>query len=243
MDRARWLAEKRAEVTQLGEVRISEITPSRRDFRLYVATQRQELAVIARLQRRDAQAAHEEWLDADLLAHARACDDAEVAALAVATDRQRGGSLDLLNAVAATTSAPILRDDLVLSASQLYDARLHGADAVVFPAAELADPAVAELIRVASSLHMASIVEVQSPTDVAKVLTAHQAVIGLNADLQTMLDVAPRIPTNRMILALREPEAIADIRRLRGVVDAVVLGPRHLLGADIAAVLARLNAG
>ncbi|HUI26583.1 MAG TPA: hypothetical protein VL403_10915 [Candidatus Kryptonia bacterium] len=240
MDRTRWLAEKRTEVARLGNVPVSEITPSRRDFRLHVTTQRQELAVIARIQRIDPET-QRATSDAELLAHAAACDDAEVAAIAVATDAQRGGSLELLRAVVNATQAPVLRDDFVLAPNQLYDARLHGADAAIIPAAEVDHETLAELVRVASSLHMAAIVEVESAADLGKAVAVNQTVVGLNADIDTMLDIAQRVPPNRTVLALREPDDFDTILRLRGKVDAVSLGPMLPDGTEIARALARLN--
>jgi len=122
VNRQRVLTASRAEAAQLAGQRLSEVVPSRRDFARYVDTQKQDLAVIARLGTRP------EWTRARLVAHAQACDDAEVAALAVATGAL-GGLLDDLAAVADSTTAAILRDDLLVDSRQLYDARLHGADA------------------------------------------------------------------------------------------------------------------
>ena len=51
MGRARWLAEKQAEVAGLGDLAFPEIVPSRRDFTQFVATQKQGLALVPRLQR------------------------------------------------------------------------------------------------------------------------------------------------------------------------------------------------
>ena len=133
VDRTIQLAESLREVARLGRQPVSEVTPSRRDFTQYVATQRQGLAVVARVGRRAAASA-----DA-LLAHARACDDAEVAALAVATSSAEL-SLQDMAAIAAATSAPILREALILDRSQLYASRLHGADAVILAAPELGAP-------------------------------------------------------------------------------------------------------
>jgi len=232
MERARWLREKQDEIRLLHDLRLSEVTPSRRDFGMYIATQRQELAVIARVQSSN---------ESENLAFAVACDDAEVAAIAVPTDTARHGSLATLRSIAERTQAPILRDDLTLHPSQLYAARLHGADAALLPAAELEQAALADLMRVAASLHMACVVEVQSPADLAKSLSLSKAVIGLNTDIVTMLRLARDIPANRTVVALREPDDTAAARALHGHVDAVVLGALLRDSDDLAASLAALN--
>jgi indole-3-glycerol phosphate synthase len=241
MDRARWVAAKRDEIARLHGQRLSEVTPSRRDFTLYVSTRRREIAVIARVQRADPDTGGS-WPQLDLVAHAVACDDAEVAAVAVATDDQRGGSLALLRSIAEATQAPLLRDDLVLHPSQLYDARLHGADAAIFPAADLVAGELAELARVASSLHMASVIEVQSPADLEVALALGRTLIGINADLEATGHLAPRVPAERTVLALRDPGTIDGARSLRGLVDAIVVGAVLLDSSDITGTLAALTA-
>jgi aspartyl/glutamyl-tRNA(Asn/Gln) amidotransferase C subunit len=151
MDRSRVLAASRAEVRQLAGQQLSEVTPSRRDFAQYVATQKRELVVIARVGATHAPDG-QPWSAAQLVAYARQCDDADVAALAVMTGAE-GVSIVELAAVADGTTAPILRDDLIIDPSQVYHSRLHGADAVVFPAADLESSALQELVQ--SVAHLA----------------------------------------------------------------------------------------
>ncbi|MBI1817560.1 MAG: hypothetical protein HYR72_21500 [Deltaproteobacteria bacterium] len=240
MDRRRWLQEKREEAGGLHGLRLSEITPSRRDFALYVATQRQELALIARAQRADP-ITDQTWSGRDLVAFAVACDDAEVAALSVATDSQRDGSLALLRSVAEATTAPVLRDDLTLDPNQLYDARLHGADAAIFPASELAADTLVELVHLASSLHMASVIEVQRAGDLMKALACGKALIGIDADLDATLSLANEVPSNRTVIALRDLGTLAAVRRLRTHVDAVVVGPLLLNSDNLRDTVAAVN--
>jgi len=240
VDRRRWIRAKQAEIAALRAPALSEVTPSRRDFHLYVSTQRRELAVIARVQCSEPETGSV-WTTIDPVAYAVACDEAEVAALAVATDEQRGGTIELLDTVADVTSAPVLRDDLTLDPGQIYDARLRGADAVVLPAGELTVGKLAELADVAVSLHVAAVVEVQSARDLAKTRELGRVVVGLRADLRRTLELADQVPADQTVIALQEPPGIEAIRRLRGHVDAVVVGPLLLDSSDVAATLAALG--
>ena len=243
MERQRILAASRAEAAQLAGQRLSEVTPSRRDFTQYVDTQKHDLAVIARI------GTQPDWPIAQLVAHARACDDADVAALAVVTGAA-GRPLGDLAAVADSTTAPILRDDLIVSPSQLYHARLHGADAAIFPAADIDGTALHGLVSVASSLHMASVVEVQSPADLATALELPHALIGLRClgadgrlDLARTLQLAHQVPAQRTLICLPEVQSSAECARLRGACDAVVVGEALVATDDVAAVLQELLAG
>jgi indole-3-glycerol phosphate synthase len=159
MSRADWLAEKRAEIATLADLPLTNIVPSRRDFTQFVATQKQGIALVPRLQRRNP-ASRRTWPDLQVAEFARACDDAEAGALAVRTAALFGGALADLDAVAAAVSAPVLRDDLCLHRQQIYQSRLHGADAVVLPAADLDAALLRELVAVTSSMHMASVIEI-----------------------------------------------------------------------------------
>jgi len=72
-------------------------------------------------------------------------------------------------------------------------------------------------------------------------LAVNQAVVGLNADIETMVRLATEVPPNRSVVALSDLEDLDRARRLRGFVDAVSVGPTLLAGVEISAVLARLN--
>ena len=241
IDRQRRLAASREEVRQLAGQDVSEVTPSRRDFALYVATQKQDLAVIARLSR-----TFDIETTAQLVEHARTCDDAEVAALAVASAVD-GCSIDDLAAIANATSAPILRDALTIHPSQLYFARLHGADAALLPAADLDGSALHELVAVATSLHMAAVIEASSDVDVEVALRLSRVLIGLRCtddagalDVERTRALAQRIPPQCPVIALPEVRTPAECEALRGSCDAVMVGAALRQGGDVGAALRRL---
>jgi indole-3-glycerol phosphate synthase len=244
MSRAGWLAEKEAEIAALGDLALPEIVPSRRDFTQFVATQKNGLALVPRLQRAnpDTGAA---WPALDLRAFAAQCDDAETGAIAVRTAAVYGASVADLAAVAAAVSAPVLRDDLCLDRRQVYQARLHGADAVVLPAAELGAAALRELAAIAASMHMASVVEVGVAAALADALTVPTACIGLNAagrggyaDLAAVRALAAAAPPRRTLLLLSEVAALEDLLGLAGIIDAAVVGDALLGSADPTAAIA-----
>jgi len=223
MDRSQRLSASRDEVRLLARLRLSEVTPSRRDFAQYVATEKQELAVIARLTRVSGGTVD------DAIAQARAYDEADVAALAVAAGPE-GLSLADMAAIAAATTAPILRDVLVLDPGQLYAARLHGGDAAVIAAPELDAAAVRELVAVASSLHMAAVIEVLSAADVDAALRLPHAILGLSCttadgrlDVQRTLDLAKLVPAARTVIALPPVRSPQEAIGLQGVCDAVMV--------------------
>ncbi len=249
-DRRHALAASFQEARQLAGQRISEVTPSRRDFALYVTTHKQDLAVIARLPPRAAASGAAgsrstgvgaRWDIAQLVTHARACDDAEVAALAVTTGADL--SMSELTAIARATTAPILRDDLTVAADQLHYARLHGADAALFPA-ELDGDTLKELVATASSLHMASVVDVAGEANIAAALRLPHVIVGLrctdragNLDAEETRRLAQRLPRQRTVIALAEVGSPAEYAALRGACDAVLIGDALCASTDVGAAL------
>lgn len=246
--RQAWLAEKRAEAAALRDLSLTEIVPSRRDFTQFVATQKQGLAIVPRLQRINPDSGRS-WPQLDLAALAHAYDESEAGALAVCTASLFGGTIADLETVRDAATAPLLRDDLCVDRQHVYQARLHGADAVVVPAAELAGDALRELTAVANSTHMAAVIEVRRDTDLAAALALPTACIGLactgadgRLDRAGAGALAAAIPRHRVVLLLAEPATLADLDAFAGVVDAAVVGDALLDAGDPAAALAALLA-
>jgi indole-3-glycerol phosphate synthase len=241
--RDRWLAEKRSELDRLGALRLTDIVPSRRDFTQFVATQKQGLALVPRLQRANPDSGGS-WPGLDVADFARACDDAEAGALAVRTAAVFGASLADLDTVVAAVSAPVLRDDLCLDRLHIYQSRLHGADAVLLPATEGGAASVRELAAVASSVHMASVIEVGDEPTLRVALDIPTACIGLacaaergRADLARVRALAAQVPRHRTVVLLAEVAALDDLLPLAGLIDAAVVGDALLGAADPAATL------
>jgi indole-3-glycerol phosphate synthase len=243
MTRQTWLAEKQAEAAALAAIATAEIVPSRRDFLQFVDTQKQSVALVPRLARANPDTGGA-WPALDLLAFARACDEADTAALAVRTATLHGGTIDDLAAVAAAVTAPVLRDDLCVDRTQVYHARLHGADAVLVPAADLPDARLAELAATARSMHMATVLEVADAARVAAALAVPGACVGVAcrgadgfADLAAAARLAGAVGKGRTVLLLSEVRALDDLAALRGLIDAAVVGDALLGAPDPAAAI------
>jgi indole-3-glycerol phosphate synthase len=246
--REQWLAEKRADADALRDLPLTDIVPSRRDFTQFVATQKQGLAIVPRLQRRNPVSGASRPL-LDVAALARAFDDSEAGAIAVRTAKLFEGSIVDLDAVRAAATAPLLRDDLCIGQQQIYASRLHGADAVVLPAGDLPADALRELAAIANSTHMAAVIEVTDDAQLAAALALPTACIGLacagvdgRLDGERALALAKTVPSHRVVLLLGEIAAAADLEQFVGVVDAAVVGDVLLAAAEPRAALDALLA-
>lgn len=239
-------AAKQAEIRQLASVRVSEVTPSIRNFAQYVTTHKQDLALIAALKRVDPRTGRS-WIDRDLVALAQECDDAEVGAIAVYTEPSVfGTSMDDLRAVSAAVSAPVFRLDLLVHPAQIHHARLCGADAVLLCADAVDTAALTNLLTVAGSTHVAAIVAVQSEAEVEQALAAGAFIWGIASpsgrlDLAQIATLTAAIPPRKTIIALEEISTPGEYAALRGKVDAVLVGNGILDVPDVRATLAKLS--
>ena len=97
------------------------------------------------------------------------------------------GGFDILSKVREVVDIPILCKDFIFTPYQLYQARVSGADAVLFIASILSDQDFNYLSKVAFSLGLNVLVEVHDEEELLRVLNFEQFnLIGINnRDLKT----------------------------------------------------------
>ena len=146
------------------------------------------------------------------------------ACLSVLTDRQFfQGSSDYLQAARAACGLPVLRKDFLVNAYQVYEARAMGADAILLIAAALDLATMREFEAIAASLCMAVLVEVHNAEELDRALQLETPLVGINnrnlrtfdVSLQTTLDLLPRVPQGRIVVAESGVLAAADIALLK----------------------------
>lgn len=155
-------------------------------------------------------------------------------ALSVLTDeRFFQGGLDHLDRVRASTALPILRKEFIIDPYQVYEAKAHGADAVLLIVAALDPGLLKELHALAHSLEMDALVEVHTNDELEAALAVGADLIGINnrdlGTFHTTLDVSrrlvPLIPAGPAIVSESGISTREDIEALRAIgVHAVLVG-------------------
>jgi indole-3-glycerol phosphate synthase len=183
---------------------------------------------------------------------ARGYEAAGAAAISVLTEASFfDGSLDHLRAVRNAVTLPILRKDFIVSPFQIFEARAAGADAVLLIVAALDDAQLRELLSVAASLELATLVEVHTREELTRALQAGATCVGvnsrnlrtLNVDLAIFDEFAREIPEDAIAVAesgLRTPEVLRQLHAIG--YDGFLIGERFMSVADPGAGLAELRA-
>ena len=169
------------------------------------------------------------------------------AAVSVLTEPDRfNGSFDDLAAVREVVDVPVLCKDFIVDEVQVLAARSLGADAVLLMLSVVPDDVYRELAELAHSLGMEVLTEVSTPQEMHRASALGAEVIGINnrdlrtleTDLARTEEMAPLAPAGVVLVGESGVGAAEDVRRLSGLVDAILVGS-SLSGAPDPAEAAR----
>ena len=157
--------------------------------------------------------------------------DKSADAVSVLTDNKFfSGNTEDMNKISKLTALPILRKDFIVDEYQIYESRLHNADAILLIASILDLNEINHFIEVAGSLDMDCIVEVHNQEELDKVLRSKAKIIGINnrnldnleIDMDTTLILADRIPKGRIIVSESGIKSRDYIEKIKNKVNAVI---------------------
>ncbi len=210
------------------------------------------IGVIAEVKRRSpSKGALFEHLDpADL---ARRYEAGGAACLSVLTDTAHfGGSPEDLAAARSAVGLPVLRKDFTVSATDVYDARLMGADAVLLIVAALSDAELSEFDGIAGEVGLDVLVETHDEDEVQRALAATSGqIIGVNqrdlvtfeVDTARAVRVAASIPADSVRVAESGVRNATDAAELAAAgYDAVLVGEHLVTAGDPKAAVAAMRA-
>ncbi len=208
------------------------------------------LAVIAEIKRRSPSKGDlAPGLVPEVLAKAYA--DGGATGLSVLTDREFFAALpDDLPDARAATDLPVLRKDFTVSAHDVCDARLMGADALLLIVAALDDDELATLHHLAIELGLGVLVEVHDEAELDRALAVDATLVGVNqrdlssfeVDTRRALRMAEVIPEGVAKVAESGIAGPADAARLHQAgYDAILVGESLVTSPDPAAAVRALR--
>ena len=190
--------------------------------------------------------------DFDPIEIAKTYADNGASCLSILTDEKYfQGKLQYLSEIRKVVSIPLLRKDFMIDPWQLFESRVHGADAILLIVAALKTSDLKLFLEIAKELNLSALVEVHDAEEMKEALSVGADLIGINnrdlhtfrVTLETTLNLARDLPSdpNRVIVSESGIFTRQDVDRLReGGVDAILVGESLMREADIGAKVREL---
>lgn len=163
-------------------------------------------------------------------------------AISVVTEKRYfRGDPAYVSQVKGAVPVPVLYKDFLLDPSQIYEAKVYGADAVLLIAAVLSAEELGELLTTAETLGLASLVEVHTEEELSLALQAGARLIGVNCrDLHTFAvepqvaaRLRPQIPPGVLSVAESGVKGRQDVEWLEALgYHAVLVGTALVTSSD-----------
>ena len=162
------------------------------------------------------------------------------------------GSDRIFREIRAAVSVPMLRKDFTVSAYQLDQARLMGANAALLIVSLLDDETLAAYLERCEELGIAALVETHDEEEIRRAVSAGAGIIGVNnrnlkdfsVDFDNAARLRDRIPAGCVYVAESGVKTPADVERLQQIgADAALVGETLMRANDPAEMLRFLKGG
>lgn len=224
------LQNKKLEIETLPTVNPAELQPSNRSF--LQAIRQTDFAIIGEIKSRSPSEGIicEDFHPAEI---AKSYEDAGINALSVLTDQPFfGGSYEDLQTARAACNLPAMCKEFILDEKQIYQARLHGADAVLLIVRILSDTQLKALKSCIESFNMTALIEIFDEEDCSRALAVNPQVIGINnrnldtleMDMDNAKRLKPLISSDISIISLSGVRTPANMEQLSHSFDGVLAG-------------------
>jgi indole-3-glycerol phosphate synthase len=148
-----------------------------------------------------------------------------------------GGSIEDLVAARAACTLPVLRKDFTVSARDVCDARIMGADCVLLIAAALDQAELESFLKLAHAIGFDALVEIHDEAELDRAVAAGADLIGVNqrdlvtfaVDTDRAVRMAPQMPTGVVRVAESGITGPADAAVLADAGYHAVLVGEHLV--------------
>jgi len=161
--------------------------------------------------------------DFDPAAHAQDYAEHGATCLSILTDRNYfQGADEFLLAGRAACNIPVIRKDFMVDPYQIAQSKALGADCVLLIVAALQQSQFVELAAYANEIDIDILVEVHNGEELERALEVEADLIGVNnrnlhtfeTSLQTTLDLATRIPEDKLLITESGIHTVADVQTM-----------------------------
>jgi indole-3-glycerol phosphate synthase len=180
----------------------------------------------------------------------RRYQEAGAAAVSVLTEPTRfEGSFEDLARATRSVAVPVLVKDFVVDPAQVREAARLGARGALLILQCLSESDLDELLSACLHYGLTPLLECHTEAEIERALARKEGVIGVNnRDLETLeidLNLAPRllaeVPKNRVAVAESGYGKAEDVRNLKGLADAVLVGSALMKSDDPARLILEMR--
>src|SRR3989338_2466666 len=163
-------------------------------------------------------------------------------AVSVLTDKKFfNGSLEDLEEASKLTNLQLLRKDFIVDEYQIYESRMHNADAILLIVLVLSDRQIKKFIEIAKNYRMDCIVEIHTEKELGRALNCGAEIMGINnrnldtleIDTKTTLRLAKKIPKNKIIVSESGISSRVYVEKIKGKVNAILVGSHFMNSGNV----------
>lgn len=189
--------------------------------------------------------------DFDYMGIAKAYETAGAHCLSILTDEQFfQGSLRYLTRIREAVSLPCLRKDFIIHESQIWEASVAGADAILLIVAALEQPQLEKLYAEATTFQLDVLVEVHTREELDRAIDLGADLIGINnrnlhtfeVDLAATEELSEEVPDNVVLVAESGLKTPADTQRMFDCGCNAILVGESLMRAGIEGIPSQVSA-
>ena len=185
--------------------------------------------------------------DFDPVSQAKKYADAGASAISVLTDEKYfKGKLEYLTQIQQAVDVPVLRKDFIVHESQIYEASVAGADAVLLIVAALSQEDLERLFDCANTYQLEVLMEVHDLPELERALETDVKIIGVNnrnlktfeVDLKNTEAISEEVPEDILFVSesgIKTPQDASLVASWGA--DAVLVGETLMRAGDVAATV------
>jgi len=185
--------------------------------------------------------------DFDPVRQAKKYADAGASAISVLTDEKYfKGKLEYLNQIQQVVDVPVLRKDFIVHESQIYEASVAGADAILLIVAALSQEDLERLFDCANTYQLEVLMEVHDLPELERALKTDVKIIGVNnrnlktfeVDLKNTELISEEVPEDILFVSesgIKTPQDASLVASWGA--DAVLVGETLMRADDVASTV------